>query len=125
MNNKKKILIIEDEEILGTMLMRKISDEGYEVSLALDGEEGLALMKKNKPDLILLDIVMPKIDGFGVMHEMNKTENLNLNKMPVVIISNSGEPVEIDRILKLGVRDYLIKTQFNPEEVLEKVKKYL
>ncbi|MDF1498106.1 MAG: response regulator [Patescibacteria group bacterium] len=122
---KKKILIIEDEEILGTLLKEKISERGYDVLLAIDGEEGLALMKSDKPDLLLLDIVMPKIDGFGVMEEMNKTKDLNLNKIPVVIISNSGQPVEIDKVLKFGVKDYLIKTQFNPEEVIEKIEKYL
>ena len=91
----------------------------------MDGEEGLELMKKEKPDLVLLDIIMPRMDGFRVMEEMNKDPELNLKKIPVVIVSNSGQPVEIDRALDLGVRDYLIKTQFDPMEVIDKIKKQI
>lgn len=122
---KHKILIIEDEKVLSELLEKKIKEEGYEVFIAMDGEEGLELMKKEKPDLVLLDIIMPKMDGFKVMEEMNKDPELNLKKIPVVIVSNSGQPVEIDRALDLGVRDYLIKTQFDPIEVIDKIKKQI
>jgi CheY-like chemotaxis protein len=122
---KQKILIIEDEKVLSELLEKKIKEEGYEASIAVDGKEGLELMKKEKPDLILLDIVMPKMDGFKVMEEMNKDLELNLKKIPVVIVSNSGQPVEIDRALSLGIRDYLIKTQFDLIEVIDKIKKQI
>lgn len=117
----KKILIIEDEKVLLEVLEKKLINEGYEVFVAQDGEEGLQKMREAVPDLILLDIIMPKKDGFEVLEEMNKDENLV--KIPVIIISNSGQPVEIDRALKLGVKDYLIKTEFDPEEVIAKVMK--
>lgn len=122
---KQKILVIEDEKVLSELLEKKIKEEGYEAFIAMDGEEGLELMKKEKPDLVLLDIIMPKMDGFRVMEEMNKDPELNLKKIPVVIVSNSGQPVEIDRALALGVRDYLIKTQFDPMEVIDKIKKQI
>ncbi|NOQ68251.1 response regulator [Patescibacteria group bacterium] len=122
---KQKILIIEDEKVLSELLEKKIKEEGYEASIAMDGEEGLESMKKEKPDLVLLDIIMPRMDGFRVMEEMNKDPELNLKKIPVVIVSNSGQPVEIDKALDLGVRDYLIKTQFDPMEVIDKIKKQI
>jgi CheY-like chemotaxis protein len=76
-----------------------------------------------KPDLILLDIVMPKKGGFEVMEEMKN--NPELEKIPVIVISNSGQPVELDKAKKLGARDWLVKTEFDPKEVLEKVKKQI
>lgn len=119
----KKILLIEDEEIIISLLEKKLLQEGYEVSVARDGEEGLELMKESKPDIVLLDIIMPKLSGFEVMEKMN--EDPRLKKIPVVIISNSGQPVEISRARELGAKDWLIKTEFNPQEVLEKVKKQI
>jgi CheY-like chemotaxis protein len=118
----KKILIIEDEEILLNLLNKKLTQEGYEVYLSRNGLEGLEKMKEIKPDIILLDIIMPKMGGMEVMEEMQKNEELK--KIPVVIISNSGQPVEIDKIKKLGAKDWLIKTEFNLQEVVEKVNKY-
>ena len=120
-NMSKKILIIEDEKVLLEVLEKKLTSQGYEVVVAKDGEEGLDKMKKINPDLILLDIIMPKKDGFDVLTEMNRDQVLS--EIPVIIISNSGQPVEIDRALKLGVKDYLIKTEFDPEEVINKVTK--
>ena len=119
----KKILIIEDEEIILDLLQKKLSQEGYEISVAKDGEEGLKLMKEVKPDLVLLDIVMPKIGGFEVMEEMQKEDQLK--SIPVIVVSNSGQPVEIDKAQALGAKDWLIKTEFDPKEVVEKVKRHL
>lgn len=116
----KKILLVEDEEIMIDLLQKKLTKEGYDVSVARDGEEGLRLMRETKPDLILLDVIMPKMGGFEVMEEMNKDPELRT--IPVVIISNSGQPVELDRAKQLGAKDWLIKTEFDPKEVLEKVK---
>jgi CheY-like chemotaxis protein len=120
---KKKILLIEDEEIIIDLLQRKLKDEGYEVSVTRDGQEGLETMRQEKPDLILLDIVMPKKGGFEVMEEMGRDSELR--KIPVIIISNSGQPVELDRAKALGARDWLIKTEFDPQEVLDKVIKQI
>jgi len=119
----KRILIIEDEEILMNLLQRKLIQEGYEVSIARDGDEGLKLMKEASPDLILLDILMPRMGGIEGMEAMQKDDGLK--NIPVVIISNSGQPVEIDKAQKLGAKDWLIKTEFDPQEVVEKVKKQI
>lgn len=115
----KKILLVEDEDIMINLLQKKLTREGYEVSAAKDGEEGLRAMRGIEPDLVLLDIIMPKMSGFEVLEEMNKDQNLK--KIPVIVISNSGQPVELDRAQRLGAKDWLVKTQFDPKEVLEKV----
>ncbi|MBU1292352.1 response regulator [Patescibacteria group bacterium] len=119
----KKIIIIEDEETLSNLLQRKLIQKGYQVEVAKDGQEGLERIKANKPDLILLDIVMPKMGGFELMEKVRLDEELK--KIPIIIISNSGQPVELDRAKELGVRDWLIKTNFDPQEVVDKVKKQL
>ncbi len=119
----KKVLIIEDEQILLTLLVRKLKEEGYEAMGAYDGEEGMKKVREFMPDLVLLDIVMPRKDGFTVMEEMQADEKLK--NIPVVIISNSGQEVELDKARELGVKDWLIKTEFDPKEVIEKVKKQI
>lgn len=119
----KKILIIEDEQILGDILLNKLYEEGYNAYWELNGEDGMKKMREVKPELVLLDILMPKKDGYEVLEEMGR--DAELKQIPVVVISNSGQPVEIERILKLGAKDYIVKAQFSPDEVLEKVKKYL
>jgi CheY-like chemotaxis protein len=119
----KKILLIEDEEIMIDLLQRKLTKEGYEISVARDGEDGLKVMKEVKPGLVLLDIIMPKKGGFEVMEEMIKDPELK--KIPVIVISNSGQPVELNRAQKLGARDWLIKTEFDPQEVVDKVVKQI
>jgi len=119
----KKILLVEDEEIMIDLLEKKLKNEGYEVFVARDGLEGLETMREVKPDLILLDIVMPKMGGFEAMEEMGKDPDLQ--KIPVIIISNSGQPVELDRARELGAKDWLIKTEFDPQEVIDKVVKQI
>jgi CheY-like chemotaxis protein len=121
----KKILLMEDEEIMINLLKKKLVKEGYEVLVAKDGDEGLKMLKemKPKPDLILLDIIMPKLGGFEVMEEMKKDKELQ--DIPVIIISNSGQPVELERAKNLGAKDWVIKTDFDPQEVIIKVKKIL
>jgi len=117
----KKILLIEDEQVLADVLDSKLQKEGYETNVAYEGEDGYKKINDWKPDLILLDIVLPKINGYEILEKL-QTDN---NKTPVIIISNSGQPVEIERTKKLGAVDYLIKTQFDPTEVITKVNDYL
>ncbi|OGZ18396.1 MAG: hypothetical protein A2Z68_02570 [Candidatus Nealsonbacteria bacterium RBG_13_38_11] len=119
----KKITIMEDEELILNLLQKKLISEGYEISVARNGAEGLKLINEVKPDLILLDIIMPEKGGFEVLEEMQKTPDLK--NIPVIIISNSGQPVEIDRAQKLGAKDWLIKTDFDPQEVVDKVKQQI
>ncbi len=116
----KKILIIEDDIFLGNVLVEKLKNEGFDVHLARDGAVGLQNIKEVKPDLILLDIILPNINGYEILEA--KQKDPDIESIPVIIISNSGQPVEINRALTLGVKDYLVKAQFNPEDVLVKVK---
>jgi len=118
----KKILIMEDEKLLQGLLKKKLEKEGYDVLSANDGEEGLRVIGDYNPDLLLLDIVMPKVDGFEVLEKIKKDKILS--SIPVIIISNSGQPVEIEKAVLLGIVDYIIKVDFDPAEVVELVKKF-
>ncbi len=122
-NKVRKIMIMEDERILGEIIFNKLKSEGYDVCWELNGAKGIEKMREILPDLVLLDLVMPEKDGYEVLEDIQKDDALK--KIPVVIISNSGEPVELTRIIELGAKDYIIKAEFTPEEVLKKVRKYL
>jgi len=119
----KKILLIEDEKLMIELLEKKLTQEGYEVSVAKDGMEGIEKMRQVSPDIVLLDIIMPRMGGFEVMETMAKDDKLK--KIPIIVISNSGQPVELDRAKRLGARDWLIKTEFDPREVIDKVIKQI
>lgn len=119
----KKILIIEDEEIISSLLAKKLTQVGYEVRTAFNGKEGLEMLCREKPDLVLVDIVMPQKDGFETIAEMKSDQTLK--DIPIIIISNSGQPVELDKAREMGVDDWLIKTNFDPQEVIQKVNKVL
>ena len=112
--NPIKILIIEDERSLVDLLVAKLKKEGFEVDYAYDGEAGYNKIGEYHPDLILLDIQMPKMNGYEVLEKMNE-ENV---KTPVIIISNSGQPVEIEKTKKLGAVDHLIKTEFSKYRIV-------
>lgn len=119
----KKIIIVEDEEVLLQLLKNKLEGAGFSVGVARDGATGLELIKNGHPDLVLLDMMLPGMDGFGVLEKM-KQEGL-LPATPVLIISNSGQPIETERALELGVRDFLVKVNFDPKEVLMRVEALL
>jgi len=117
------ILVIEDEEFLTTAVKDNLEAEDYSVETAPNGEEAIVKLKKQKPDLILLDLLMPKKDGFYVLEELEK--NPEWNAIPVIVLSNLGGDAEIKRALALGADDYFVKSQHPIEEVIEKVKEYL
>jgi len=116
----KKILIIEDDKFLRELIARKLTNEGYEALEAVDGEEGLKKLKDEKPDLVLLDLILPGIDGFEVLSKMK--EDPALSEIPVLILSNLGQRDEVEKGLSLGAVDFLIKAHFTPSEVIEKIK---
>lgn len=117
---QKHILLIDDDPILGDIMKRRLEEDGYRATWERDGEMGLSAMATLRPDLVLLDIIMPKVNGYEVLERMGKDPNIS--GIPVIVVSNSGQPVEIERILKLGVRDYIVKAHFSPEEVIQKVR---
>ena len=119
----RNLLIIEDEEFLVQALKDSFEQEGYEVDVALDGDEGMAHIAKTRPDLILLDLLMPKKDGFYVLEQVKK--NPDLKMIPIIVLSNLGGDEEIKKALSLGADDYFVKSQHAIQEILEKVKDYL
>jgi len=115
----KKILLIEDDEFLRKVMLRKLKAENYDAVEAIDGKNGLKVAKEEKPDLILLDLVLPEVDGFEVLAELKKDKKLS--KIPVIILSNLGEQEEVKKGLKLGAVDYLIKANFTSGEIIKRI----
>lgn len=118
--NPKTLFVVEDDSILRAVLIEKLSKSGYLVEGAEDGVIAMQKLQDGlRPDVMLLDIIMPHKNGMEVMEEMNKDPELK--KIPIIIISNSGQPVEVERAKALGAKDFLIKAVFDPSEVLGKV----
>ena len=122
-NLKKSILVVEDDKFLRELLVRKLKDERFEVSIAVEGKEALRKIKEELPQLILLDLVLPGIDGFGILEQIKKDSQTD--KIPVIILSNLGQREEVERGLNLGADDYLIKAHFTPNDIVERIKKLL
>ena len=122
-DKKNKILLIEDEEMLANMYEIKFKNEGFELEKALDGAEGLEKAKANKPDFILLDIIMPKMDGFSVLKSLKEDETTK--DVPVMLLTNLGQDEDIKKGNELGAVGYLVKANITPSEVVEEVKKKL
>lgn len=114
------IVLLEDDEFLAEVIVRKLTTVGAKITRYRNGLEGLAAIRQLNPDLVLLDIMMPIMNGYEVL-EIMKEERL-IEEIPVIVVSNSGQPVEIERVLKMGVRDYVVKVDFTPDEVLSKAR---
>lgn len=123
MEEKKRIIIVEDDSVLRDVLSEKLEKSGYIVDRAQDGVVALEKIRAITPDCILLDILMPRMGGIEVMEQLHADPALR--NIPTIIISNSGQPVEIKRAQELGARDFLIKAVFDPNEVLDKVQRVL
>lgn len=119
----KKIIIIEDESALRTTMIEFLKEEGFEAMGAEDGEMGVELVKKEKPDLILLDIILPKKDGFEVLTEIKADENTK--KIPVILLTNLESPEDIEKAFEKGVTTYLVKSNYKMEDVVKKIKETL
>ena len=118
-----KVLLVEDDLFLSKILSSKFKKEGFLVELAMDGEEGLKKVKSFAPDIILLDLIMPKKNGFEVLEEIklnDKTKNI-----PVIILSNLGQNSDVSKGKELGAVDYLVKANFSLKEVVAKVREHL
>ena len=116
----KVILVVEDDKFLRELMTQKLIREGFKISEAVDGEEGLKKIKEEKPGIVLLDLILPGIDGFEVLTKMK--EDPEVSQTPVIILSNLGQREDVERGLKLGATDYLIKAHFTPGEIIEKIK---
>ncbi len=119
----KTILFIEDESALQKTFDNILRREGYEVISALDGEIGLRLAKTKNPDLILLDLILPKLNGFDVLKKLKEDEKTK--EIPVIVLTNLEEISNIQKALELGSTTYLVKANYSLKEVIEKIKKAL
>jgi len=116
----KKILVIEDDKFLRDLISQKLIKEGYDIAEAVDGEKGVESAKEEKPDLVLLDLILPGIDGFEVLSRIKSDPSSA--QIPVIILSNLGQKDDIERGLKMGAADYLIKAHFTPGEIIDKIR---
>jgi len=119
----KKILFIEDEPTLQKAISRFLEQEGYQVINALDGDLGLEIAKKEKPDLILLDIILPKKDGFEVLKGLKEDETTK--DIPVIFLTNLEGDDDVEKALSLGATTYLVKANYKLEEITKKIEETL
>lgn len=117
----KRILLVEDEKALATVLNLKLKSTGYETTVVYNGDDALEALKAGQYDLMLIDIMMPKRDGFSVLEELKKQGNTT----PVFAMSNLGQDEDIARIKNMGVKDYIIKADASPADILARVTKFL
>ncbi|MFH1426076.1 MAG: response regulator [Candidatus Kerfeldbacteria bacterium] len=122
MAEETKVLIIEDDKFLSELISTKLSKEGYNIVLATDGETGLEKATSEKPDIILLDIMLPGISGFEVLEGLKQNADEAVKNIPVLILSNFGQESKVQQGLKLGAVDYLVKANFTTGEIVEKIK---
>ncbi len=120
---KKKILIIEDDAMIRSMYQTKLEQEGYIVMLADNGGQGLEMALKEKPDLVILDVIMPQMDGFSVLREMRLADSLK--KTPIILLTNLGTTEDRKKGEHYGATDYLVKADLTPAQISEKIKEYL
>ena len=118
-----RVLLVEDDTFLVGMYVTKLQLEHFNTLVATEGEQGLMLAKQHLPDLILLDIVLPKMDGFLVLEELKRAPETR--PIPVILLTNLGQKKDIERGIALGASDYLIKAHFMPSEVIERIKKVI
>lgn len=121
--NKGKILLVEDDTFISGMYQTKLTMLGYTVRVAVDGESGWQELKKEIPDLLLLDIVLPRKDGFEILSDIRN--DAQLKGLPVILLTNLGQKPDVQKGLELGADDYIIKAHFTPTEVVEKIEKML
>jgi two-component system alkaline phosphatase synthesis response regulator PhoP len=117
----KKILFIEDERALQDSLSEALKKEGFVVLSALDGKTGLEIAEKEKPDLILLDLILPRMDGFVVLEKLK--EKKETKDIPVIVLTNLEEIKSVERVMVLGAKGYLVKSYYSLEDLVDKIKK--
>lgn len=122
-SSKKKILVIEDDEVMQKILTIKLNDAGFIVVSAMDGKEGLEAARKEKPDLIVLDLIMPVMDGIACLKEIK--DDPAINNTPIIVLTNLNNDEMVGISLEHGITDYLVKADFTPDEILKKINEKL
>lgn len=128
MDNKEKIstikvMVVEDDQFLSRALTSKLKKEGFEVELVKNGQQALDKLKESKPDILLLDLIMPKRDGFSVLEEIRNDKDLE--KLPVLVLSNLSQTPDTDATKELGVLEHLVKSDTTLSDIVERVKHHL
>jgi DNA-binding response OmpR family regulator len=121
--NNKKILVVEDDSMISSMYQTKFEADGFNVLTAADGLSGLETARKEKPDIIMLDVILPRLDGFSVLEEIKKDKILK--KTPVIMLTNLGTQEDKAKGQKMGAMDYLVKASLTPGQVSQKIKSVL
>ncbi|PIW76217.1 MAG: response regulator [Candidatus Portnoybacteria bacterium CG_4_8_14_3_um_filter_40_10] len=124
-NPGNKIFIVEDDKFLRDLIIKKLDTEGYETAFVVGGEEALKKIGEEKPDLVLLDLILPGIDGYEVLKQMKNNSSDDIKKIPVIILSNLGQRDDVEKGINLGAVDFLIKAHFTPGEIIDKIKQVL
>ncbi|MCX6780175.1 MAG: response regulator [Candidatus Magasanikbacteria bacterium] len=122
-DNKPHVLLVEDDVFLSGIYQKKFEMEGYKVTAVDNGEKVLPEAKKKMPDIIMLDILLPKMDGFTVLSKLKEDEQVK--NIPVILLTNLGQKDDVEKGLQMGAADYLIKAHFKPSEVVDKIKSVL
>lgn len=118
-----QVLIVEDDRFLRDLLQQKLTKEGFNTIAAVDGEEGLRMAKEKTPQLILLDLILPGVDGFEVLHKMKSDDTLRA--IPVIVLSNLGQKEDMERAMSAGADDFMVKAHFTPTEIVSKVRELI
>lgn len=124
-NQIKKVLLVEDEQLLREICGKKLIMGGFDVVSVIDGVSAIKKAMEERPDLILLDIILPGIDGFEVLKRIRNHADPKVAKIPVIMLSNLGQDADVQRALRSGANGYLIKAQFTTDEIVAEVKKAL
>jgi len=119
----KSILLVEDDPFLIDIYRKKLEDTGFKVKVAETGEKALRSAQNEKPDLLILDIVLPQLEGWEILRRIK--EKPELKSLKVIILSNLGQKEEVQKGLKMGAAKYLIKAHYTPSEIIEEIKKVL
>lgn len=119
----KTVLVVEDDKYMREVLVAKLGKEGFEVLEAVDGSTGLDMTAKKKPDLVVLDIILPVMNGFDYLEAKGKV--VDIASIPVIILSNLGQREDVERGMKLGAKDYLVKAHFTPNDLIAKVQAHI
>ncbi len=120
-----KVLLVEDDQILGKLYQAKFQKEGFDIQLAFDGQDGFDRMKSFSPDLVILDLIMPKVDGFTFLQKVKDDQELAKRGIPILVLSNLGQEADIKKAIDMGAKDFFVKADVSLSQMVEKVRKYL
>jgi len=122
-SQKGRILVVEDDKFLRDLLVNKLKDEGLEVGAVTDGKEAYEYLDKDLPDVIVLDLILPDLNGFDILERI--TKDARTSGVPVIVLSNLDQKEDIDKAMSLGAVDFMIKANFSLTEILARIKKQL